>query len=270
MSLRIAAVQFAPSYCNTVANVHSVVSAIEHTTASIIVFPELATSGYLFTEATALRDVAMPLTHACMEDIQHAAESAHTSVVIGFPELDGEKVYNSAVLYRPNCRPIVYRKTHLFYKENLVFSRGTTGFLVAALPDVDCNVGMMICYDWRFPEAARALALGGADVIVCPSNLVTHIWRTVMPTRAIENKVYLAVANRTGSEQVNGEAVSFNGDSVLYDFAGNILASADATSETIIAADISPEATRNKSFNDYNNIFADRRPDMYQTAQTLK
>jgi predicted amidohydrolase len=118
----------------------------------------------------------------------------------------------------------------------------------------------MICYDWRFPESARALALQGADLIVCPSNLVTHIWRMAMPVRAFENKVYLAVANRTGAEHNAGEDVAFNGQSAIYGYNGSVLADAPAEGDAIVIAELHPEQTRDKAFND---IFKDRREDMY-------
>jgi predicted amidohydrolase len=157
----------------------------------------------------------------------------------------------------------VYRKSHLFAREKHCFDPGDTGFFVVHVPERDLRIGMMICYDWRFPEAARTLALKGADLIVAPSNLVTHIWRAVMPARAVENKVYLAVANRCGPDVNNGEELSFNGQSAIYSYNGDVLASANATEPAVIIAEIEPERTRTKSFNEWNDIFADRRPDLY-------
>ena len=122
----------------------------------------------------------------------------------------------------------------------------------------------MICYDWRFPEAARTLALRGADVIVCPSNLVTTVSHISMPSRALENKVYLAVANRTGAETRDDEELYFNGASAIYSYNGQQMAVADAQSDDTLIVDIDPVATRKKSFNAINDIFADRRPEMYE------
>jgi predicted amidohydrolase len=157
----------------------------------------------------------------------------------------------------------VYRKTHLFYKETLGFTPGDSGFFTIYIEHLDCTIGTMICYDWRFPESARALALQGADLIVCPSNLVTHIWRMAMPVRAFENKVYLAVANRTGAEHNAGEDVSFNGQTAIYGYNGNVLSDASAEGDAIVIAEIQPEQTRDKAFNSINDIFKDRREDMY-------
>jgi predicted amidohydrolase len=121
----------------------------------------------------------------------------------------------------------------------------------------------MICYDWRFPESARTLALKGADVIVCPSNLVTHVWRMAMPVRAFENKVYLAVANRTGAEHNAGEDVSFNGQTAIYSYTGTVLVDASATDDAVVIAEIDPSETRSKSFNSINDIMKDRREEWY-------
>jgi predicted amidohydrolase len=261
--MRIAAVQNAPTYARVDENVDRIARTIGSADADIIVFPELATTGYFFVDPAALRPLAMPLSHKHMEKLRAASDATGRTVVVGFAELDGESMYNSAAILLPGKRPVVYRKTHLFYKERLVFAPGNSGFIVVDVPGHDCKLGVMICYDWRFPESARCLALQGADVIACPSNLVTHIWRKVMPARAVENKVYLAVANRTGTEIVNDETVAFNGDSVVYAPNGDVLASADATSDAVVVANIEPASTRDKSFNAFNDIFADRRPEMY-------
>lgn len=263
MTLRLAAVQFAPAYADVDTNVERIEQVVRNTVADVIVLPELATTGYFFVDSAAVRRVAMPLSHKRMDALRAASDATGRTVVVGFAELDGDVIYNSAAILLPGSRPVVYRKTHLFYKEHLVFAPGNTGFSVVDVPGHDCRLGVMICYDWRFPESARSLALQGADVIACPSNLVTHIWRKVMPARAVENKVYLAVANRTGAETIAGETIAFNGDSVLYAPNGDVLASADATSDAVVASDIEPASTRDKSFNPYNDIFADRRPEMY-------
>ena len=127
----------------------------------------------------------------------------------------------------------------------------------------------MDCNDWRYPEAARSLALLGSDVIACPSNLVSTLWGVGMPARALENKVYVAVANRCGTEKRiledgTEQALTFNGGSVVYDPHGTILVQANKTEDGIFTVEIDPILTRDKSFNTYNDLFKDRRPDLYQ------
>jgi predicted amidohydrolase len=262
--MRVACVQFAPVFGNLDANTERIVTDIEQIDADVIVFPELATSGYFHLGHDEVTRIAEPLGGPTTQRIIDTATRTGKVVVCGFAERDGEMMYNAALIAGKGiAQPRVYRKTHLFYKETLGFTPGNSGFFTVYIEHLDCTIGTMICYDWRFPESARALALQGADLIVCPSNLVTHIWRMAMPVRAFENKVYLAVANRTGAEHNAGEDVAFNGQSAIYGYNGSVLADAPAEGDAIVIAELHPEQTRDKAFNSINDIFKDRREDMY-------
>ncbi|MBU3678185.1 MAG: carbon-nitrogen hydrolase [Candidatus Kapabacteria bacterium] len=262
--MRLACVQFAPTFADLDANTDRIVADIERIDADVIVFPELATSGYFHIGPHEVARIAEPLDGPHISRIVSAAESASKVVVCGFAEVHQGTFFNSSVIAGKGlAQPQVYRKTHLFYKETLGFAPGDTGFFVIHLEHLDCHLGMMICYDWRFPESARTLALKGADVVVCPSNLITHIWRMAMPVRALENKVYLAVANRTGAEHNNNEDVSFNGQSAIYSFNGSVLADAPEHGDAVIITEILPHETRIKSFNSINDIIKDRREERY-------
>lgn len=261
--LTIAALQFRPTHGRTDANIDRIVDLVHTTEADIVVFPELATSGYLMLTPAQSAALALPPNGEAMGRVRAAADATGRVVVVGFPEAAADGTYNSAMICRPHQRPLTYRKTHLFYRERDAFLPGDTGFFVVHLDHLDCTLGTMICYDWRFPESARSLALLGADVVVCPSNLVTPLWPLVMPARAVENKVYLVVANRDGTETVDDETVTFNGRSAIYGFEGQTLAAAGAEGASAIMAVIDPSATRNKAFNAVNDIFADRRPECY-------
>lgn len=266
--MRIACVQFAPTFGNLDANTERIVDHIAAIDADVIVFPELATSGYFHLGVDEVSRIAEPVhapdTGIHNQRIIDAATEHNKVVVCGIAERDGSHFYNAALIAGKGIpTPLVYRKTHLFYRETLGFTPGNSGFFTVYVEHLDCTIGTMICYDWRFPESARALALKGADLIVCPSNLVTHIWRMAMPVRAFENKVYLAVANRTGSEHNAGEDVAFNGQSAIYGYNGSVLTDASAEDDVVIVAEIHPEQTRDKSFNSINDIFADRREEMY-------
>ncbi|ROL60542.1 carbon-nitrogen hydrolase, partial [Bacteroidetes/Chlorobi group bacterium ChocPot_Mid] len=200
-----------------------------------------------------------------IQEFQELSTKTNKILVIGFPEKQKDRLYNSAAILFPDKQiSRCYRKTHLFYKERFCFDSGDTGFFNIYYKDRDINIGTMICYDWRFPEAARTLALLGADLIICPSNLVTAVWHNVMPARAIENKVYFAVINRIGKEERNGEELFFNGESAIYGYNGERLAKAGVEEERIIYAEIEPKLTRKKSFNEFNDIFKDRRTEMYK------
>ncbi|MFM7773845.1 MAG: nitrilase-related carbon-nitrogen hydrolase [Candidatus Kapaibacterium sp.] len=261
---RVASVQFAPVLFDVDGNCRRMLDLIPSIDADVIVFPELATSGYFLLSGDEARSVAMDLSHESMMAFRRVSDSSGITLVIGFAERNGDEVFNAAVIMRPGLEPTVYRKTHLFYKERHCFSEGDTGFFVTEEPRTGARLGVMICYDWRFPEAARTLALRGADIVVCPSNLVTTLSGKVMPARAIENKVNLVVTNRWGVETRGEESLVFRGESAIYDYHGERLLASPPAADDVIIADLDFLSTRNKMFNSINDIFADRRPDHYQ------
>lgn len=264
--MKIATIQFCPKWGNKKENIERIVAYAEDTKAELIILPELCTSGYFYLNKEELMQFAEPFEGKFCNLIQEIATRTDKIIIFGFPELDTKtsKIYNSAaILFPDNKLSSVYRKTHLFYKERFCFTPGDTGFFVIEDKQRDFRLGTMICYDWRFPEAARSLALKGADLIICPSNLVTDLWHGVMPARAIENKVYFAVVNRTGTECRNEEELFFKGESAIYDYSGKQICKAGIYEEQILFAEIYPEKTRNKSFNEFNDLYLDRRPEFY-------
>ncbi len=266
LKLRVAVVQFTPVFGDPRRNVATMLTLLDAArSAHVVIFPELATTGYFFQTRQEVAALAEPADGPTLERLQREARWRQQVLVVGFPEQANNRLYNSAAIVLPGSEQcVVYRKTHLFYKEKLCFDPGDTGFFVVHIPALDLRLGVMICYDWRFPEAARTLALQGADLIACPSNLVTTAWEMVMPVRALENKVYLAVANRTGVEERNGERLVFRGKSAVYSYNGSVLCQANAEETTVLIAEIEPEQTRTKAFDPFDDIFADRRPEHYR------
>lgn len=264
MSVRLSVVQFQPILGDKVSNIERLLGYCRTIDSDVIVFPELCTTGYFFQnreETSVLAESGKGETVTCIQEI---ASATNKIIIFGYIESEDNKIYNSAaVVFPENSKTRSYRKTHLFYKERFCFDAGDTGFFVIEDDQKNIKIGTMICYDWRFPEASRTLGLLGADLIVCPSNLVTNIWTKVMPARAIENKVYLAVANRTGLEEANDETVLFNGLSGIWSYNGDRIASAEAVEDCVLSVEIEPEKTRDKSFNEFNDIFADRRTEFY-------
>lgn len=264
-TLKLAVVQFAPEFGDKQTNFDRMQQLVEKVTADIIVFPELCTTGYFFLGREEIDRVAETADGESGDFFRDMAQKKNAVVVAGFAERHQKNFYNSCFVVVPEAKePSVYRKTHLFYKENDCFDHGDTGFIVVADKKRDVRIGPMVCYDWRFPESARVLTLLGADVIVCPANLITEAWQKVMPARAIENNVYLAVANRTGVEKRNDEELRFKGRSVIYDFNGRELAQAGSHEDTVLVAEITPAQTRDKSFNPINNVLTDRQPQHYK------
>lgn len=263
-SLRLSVVQFVPEFKKIAENLDRIGNLLDGLQADIIVLPELCTTGYFFLSRKEIAQVAEPASGATGEFFKELALRQSAIIFAGFAERDEDRIYNSCLAAIPgDNEPRVYRKTHLFYKERYCFDAGDTGFFVIDDAERDIRIGPMVCYDWRFPESARILTLLGADLIVCPSNLITDAWQMVMPARAIENKVYLAIANRTGKEKRNNEELHFKGNSAIYDYNGRQLDRAGPSNEVILNAVIYPEKTRDKSFNSINDVLKDRQPHHY-------
>jgi predicted amidohydrolase len=151
-----------------------------------------------------------------------------------------------------------YRKIHLFLDEADWFSPGQE-----EPPVIEYNknrFGVMICFDWIFPEVSRVLALKRAQVILHPANLVLPYCQDAMVTRSIENRVFTATANRIGKER----EVSFSGLSQITDIKGNRLCQMDAESVGIDVADIDPTLADDKSITTRNDVLGDRFPELYK------
>ena len=191
-----------------------------------------------------------------------ATESDANAIAAGLAEKDKDRFYNSAVLTGPDGFIGVYRKTHLYFEEKLYFTPGDTGFMV--WDTKICRIGIMICFDWFFPESMRSLSLLGAEVIAHPSNLVMPFCPDAMPTRCLENRVYAVTANRIGIEdRKEGQPLTFIGKSEIVSPRGKILVRAPEDEEGLFFADIDPKTAKNKELNPFNDVLKDRRPDKY-------
>ena len=262
--LTLAVVQFEPKFRDLDGNLHRIRSLTDGIEADIVVLPELSTTGYFFLSRQETAEVAEPPDGTTGRFFKEMARRLEAIVIAGFAEREGTRIYNSCLTIVPEHEePRLYRKTHLFYRERDCFDAGDGEFFVVEDLRRDVRIGTMICYDWRFPEVSRILALAGADLIVCPSDLVTDLWRRAMPGRGGEKKVYVAVANRTGAEERNGEKLTFTGRSAVFDFTGVPMAGAGPDEDAVVMAQIVPADTRDKSFNPFNDLFGDRKPQHY-------
>ncbi|MCD4651778.1 MAG: beta-ureidopropionase, partial [Candidatus Cloacimonetes bacterium] len=180
----------------------------------------------------------------------------------GFAEKVDNNVYNSSMIVTPDGKIRVYRKTHLFDSEKLLFEPGNTGFFVEK-DTSGISLGMMICFDWIFPESARTLALKGAQVICHPVNLVLPWCQEAMKTRCVENLVFAITANRTGTECVGGKTLTFTGQSQITSARGEILYRAGKDTEELHILEINPEDALEKHVTDRNHVLQDRREEFY-------
>lgn len=260
-------VQFAPEYLQVQANLQAAEALVRSANADLLVLPELFTSGYFFHSRADLRSVAEPIPEGpSTQALMSWASETGTTLVAGLAEQEGEHLYNSSVLVRPDGRVETYRKVHLFYEETRLFTPGDLGFPVFDVTTRDgttYTLGMMVCFDWYFPEAARSLAVQGADVIAHPSNLVLPHCPDSMPIRARENHLFTITANRYGTEQKGGEELTFIGMSEICDPQGEILHRADRTGDDVTTVSFDPKAARDRKINEMNDVLGDRRPETY-------
>lgn len=266
--MKIALLQFKPELGKPDTNIARIQKLVSDCKSEydLLVMPELSNSGYLFTsKAEALSaSEEIPSGKFCGALVEISKER-NAYIAAGICEREGDKLYNSSVLFSPGGEFNTYRKTHLFYEEKLWFAPGDTGLNVFEISGEfgKVKVGMMICFDWIFPESARTLALKGAQVIAHPSNLVLSYCQQAMFTRAVENRVFTITANRTGTEVNRDKELYFTGKSVIVDTKGNYLCTASESDECILTAEIDPSAALDKNVTSMNNIFDDRRTDFY-------
>ena len=255
--------QFAPVFGKKDENIKKVLSVLSDTEADLIVLPEFFATGYQFISKGEVAELSEPVPEGYTTQLlSELSRQKGIYIVAGLPERDSDRFFNSAVLIGPGGVVGVYRKTHLFFEEKLFFSPGDTGFRVW---DTEIGrIGIMICFDWFFPESMRVLALMGADIIAHPANLVLPYCPAAMPVRCLENRVYGITANRIGEEdRKEGQSLTFIGQSLIASPGGEVLVKAPENEEVLLLADINPELARNKSLTALNNVFNDRRPEMY-------
>ncbi|HNF86920.1 MAG TPA: nitrilase-related carbon-nitrogen hydrolase, partial [bacterium] len=212
--MKIGYVQFKPQFGDIDYNAAKIYALLEKKQADLMVLPELATTGYYFRdrkEAYALSEdpkksfVVEVLVELCKKNGMH--------VITGFNERNGRKNYNSALLIGKKGIVDVYRKIHLFNTEKNCFTPGDKPLRVHKIGTA--RVGMMICFDWFFPEAMRTLALRGAQLILHPSNLVLPHCPEGLRIRCLENRVFAASADRVGTEEGGEGPLTFIGRSEI-------------------------------------------------------
>jgi predicted amidohydrolase len=262
--------QFKPDFGDIRRNVESVLkrlNKIDREEADLIVLPELFNSGYQFISRREVSDLSEGIPDGfTTARLREFARDKKLWLVAGLPERSGKSFYNSAVLVGPNGTLATYRKVHLFYEEKLWFKPGANRFRAYNIGKA--RIGMMVCFDWFFPEAARSLALAGAEIICHPSNLVLPHCPDAMVTRCLENRVFAITANRIGSEERGGrERLTYIGQSEIVNPQGRILFRAPRNQEALKILEINPREARHKMLNRYNNLFKDRRVDLYGTPR---
>jgi len=262
--MRVGFYQYEPQFGEVAKNLDAVAAALEQAEADLIVLPELFASGYQFVSQDEVMQLAEPVPDGpTTRRLGEIAKRRRMVIVAGLPERAGAACYNSAVVVGPSGFIGCYRKTHLFFEETLFFTPGDTGFEVWDIGPA--KIGVMICFDWYYPEAARTLALKGAEIICHPSNLVLPNCPDSMPVRCLENRVFAITCNRTGSEaRGSKDQLTFIGNSEVVAPRGTILHRAPRDQEELSIVEIDPADARNKALTPYNDLLRDRRESLYR------
>jgi 5-aminopentanamidase len=265
--MQVAVAQIDPQLGEKERNLAVCVARMEEAAAAgaqLLVLPECAIPGYMFESGDEALPFAEEIPGPSTAAFERECARLGIHVVCGLLERDGDALRNAAVLVGPDGLVGTYRKTHLPFL-------GVDRFVVPgdALPVFDTplgRIGIEICYDLRFPEVTRTLALQGADLVAHPTNfpLAAKIQTELITVaRAAENRVYLLTANRCGKERW----AEFCGRSQIVDPYGVRLSETDETSETLLLGEVDVEKARNKDYvvpGEYElYLFGHRRPDLY-------
>lgn len=261
--MKVAAAQFQPLFASPEENraiLRRYCKRAAQRDVQLLVFPELCVTGYNIPSRTALLELAEPVPGGPTTQLWLETAETHQMIIVGGLAEVGEngELYNSAAVVGPSGFLGCYRKLHLFDREKRLFAPGNQPPKVYRLPDV--TLGVLVCFDWAFPEVARILMLEGCEVLCHPANLVLPFAQRVMIARSIENRFFTITANRLGTEK----DLTFHGRSQITDCRGELLARGSATRPQLLIADIDPAEARDKHLTPTNHIIHDRRVIFYK------
>lgn len=236
--------------------------------ARLVVFPEASNNGYFFADRAQAHRMATPIPGPFTEALGRRARELGVWIVAGlFEKGSGEEVFNCAVLLGPDGELAgKYQKNFFIKADKRWFVPGRTGFAVFDTPLG--RLGCFVCADGRIPESARCLALAGADILVNPTNWgAPDQYLYHVPTRAVENRCWVIGTTKPRRPLSQPQAKlaynRFTGCSFIMSPSGEVLAQAGPDEETILYADIEPALARDKTYAGANDLFADRRPELY-------
>jgi predicted amidohydrolase len=265
--MRVAVAQLDPKLGERERNLETCLERLEEAVAAgakLLVLPECAVPGYMFESLEEGLEHAEDVPGPTTEAFEQACARLDAYVICGLLQRDGDLLRNAAVFVGPEGLIGTYWKTHLPF---LGVDRFVTPGDELTVWDTPLGkIGVEICYDLRFPEVTRMLALKGADIVAHPTNFPMAAkvqTELITVARAAENRIYLLTANRVGKERT-GE---FCGWSQIVDPYGTRLAEADETEETLLVADVEIEKARDKNYvipGEYElYLFGHRRPELY-------
>ena len=261
--LRVGFLQFRPIFGRVDYNLARVVNTLKSVSVDIMVLPELPFSGYYFKDRQEVIALAEEVDKSnTIETLINLCRQADFYLVTGFAEKSRDKYFNSAVILGPEGVKHVYRKLQLFDQEKFWFDAGDIPLQVNTVRGA--KIGVMVCFDWIFPEIFRSLSLMDADIICHPSNLVLSYCQQTMITRCLENAVFAITANRFGADRRPHGELIFTGKSQIVAPKGELLFRAPSKREILYITEIDLNLTKDKQLTAHNHLFEDRRPDFYK------
>ena len=283
-TISVAATQMACSWDRdaNVARAEQLVRAAARQGANVVLLQELFETPYFCKDHLAKHfDLARPLAgHPTLERLCKIARELGVVLPVSLFERANNAYYNSLVMVDADGSVLgVYRKSHIpegpGYHEKFYFSPGDTGFKV--WPTRFGTLGVAVCWDQWFPEAARAMALMGAEVLFYPTAIgsephdpsitSTGHWQRTMQGHAAANVMPVVASNRIGVEQGERYEMTFYGHSFIAGHTGEIIQQADGKSEQVVVASFDLKAIR--EYRHAWGLFRDRRPDLYEPLLTL-
>jgi N-carbamoylputrescine amidase len=250
--------------------------------AQIILLQELFETPYFCQDHDPRHlELARPMEgHPAVEHFRKVARELAVVLPISVFEREGNAFFNSLAVIDADGQVLgTYRKSHIpespGYHEKFYFSPGDTGFKVFATRYA--KLGVAICWDQWFPEAARSMALLGADILMYPTAIGSEPqdssidssghWQRTMQGHAAANIMPLVASNRIGTEKGEKYSLTFYGSSFIASHTGEKLIEADRASETVLTSQFDLEQIRR--YRQAWGVFRDRRPDLYHPLLSL-
>ena len=259
--MKVRYIQFAPIFNKKEENLRRMIKFLKDGAkreADLLVLPELCDTGYVFRSEEEVRMLSEVVPEGrTTKALADLAEEENLCIVAGLPEKKDGRFFNSAILVGPDGFIAVYRKAHLFDEEKLWFAQGEDPFTTYRTPKA--RIGVMICFDWIFPEVIRILALKGAQIVCHPSNLVLPYCQKALLGAAVQNRVFIITANRVGTER----GLRFTGMSQIVNPNMEVLARSRRTGEEVKVVEIDPNEADSKKITERNDLWADRRTELY-------
>jgi beta-ureidopropionase len=261
MPVRIGVGQMQPIIGDVEGNltkVNDILASASNSKVDVLVLPELANSGYVFESREEVDSLSEIIPEGSFSKRLLEWSRGGGLVVAGICENTDGSLYNSAAIFGDGKHLTTYRKIQLFDREKDWFLPGNEEPPV--IEHSGYRFGVMICFDWAFPEISRILAIKGAQIILHPANLVLPFCPDAMITRSIENRVFTATSGRTGEER----SVSFIGGSQITTPKGKVLLRMDEGQSGLSWADVDLTEADDKTVTARNDAIGDRRPDLYK------